>query len=118
MSTDLDPRHPIRVVAQRTGLSPATLRAWERRYQVVEPGRSAGGQRLYSDRDVERLRRLHQLTEAGRPISLVASLPDEALEELQAEDRGRWGPDCAGRQPGFRTDWFNPVQGAGSAVLS
>jgi DNA-binding transcriptional MerR regulator/methylmalonyl-CoA mutase cobalamin-binding subunit len=89
MFTDLDPRHPIRVVAQRTGLSPATLRAWERRYQVVEPGRSAGGQRLYSDRDVERLRRLHQLTEAGRPISLVASLPDEALEELQAEDRGR-----------------------------
>jgi len=89
MSTDLDPRHPIRVVAQRTGLSPATLRAWERRYQVVEPSRSAGGQRLYSDRDVERLRRLHQLTEAGRPISLVASLPDDALEELQAEDRSR-----------------------------
>ena len=52
------PRHPIRVVAQRTGLTPATLRAWERRYRVVEPSRSEGGQRLYSDADVERLVRI------------------------------------------------------------
>ncbi len=89
MSTTHEPRHPIRVVAQRTGLTPATLRAWERRYRVVDPGRSEGGQRLYSDRDVERLRRLHALTEAGRPISLIASLPDEELEQLHAEDRSR-----------------------------
>ncbi len=89
MSTTHEPRHPIRVVAQRTGLTPATLRAWERRYQVVDPARSEGGQRLYSDRDVERLRRLHALTEAGRPISLIASLPDEELEQLHAEDRSR-----------------------------
>jgi len=100
MSTDLDPRHPIRVVAQRTGLTPATLRAWERRYGVVAPGRSEGGQRLYSDRDVERLRRLHLLTEAGRPISLVASLPDEALEALQAEDRSRRYPPPEPAVPG------------------
>ena len=41
--------HPVRVVTQRTGLSPDLLRAWERRYRIVEPRRSAGGQRLYSD---------------------------------------------------------------------
>ncbi|MBR43506.1 MAG: hypothetical protein CME18_03760 [Gemmatimonadetes bacterium] len=40
------PRHPIRVVAQRTGLSTPVLRAWERRYGVVTPNRSNGGQRL------------------------------------------------------------------------
>lgn len=103
MSNNLEPRHPIRVVAQRTGLTPATLRAWERRYQVVDPGRSGGGQRLYSDRDVERLRRLHQLTEAGRPISLVASLPDEALERLHAEDRSRRYVPPASAPPGTAT---------------
>ena len=89
MASDSEPRHPIRVVSQRTGLTPAALRAWERRYRVVEPGRSEGGQRLYSDRDVERLRRLHTLTEAGRAISLVATLSDDELEALQAEDRSR-----------------------------
>jgi len=89
MPTNDEPRHPIRVVAQRTGLSPATLRAWERRYALVEPGRSDGGQRLYSDDDVERLRRLHALTEAGRPIGLVAGLSDAELSELEEEDRAR-----------------------------
>lgn len=82
-----EPRHPIRVVAQRTGLTPATLRAWERRYGVVEPDRSEGGQRLYSDRDVERLNRLRLLSEAGRPISLVAALGDAQAEALLLEDR-------------------------------
>lgn len=89
MSSSTEPRHPIRVVAQRTGLTPATLRAWERRYHVVEPGRSDGGQRLYSDRDVERLARLHALTEAGRAIGMVAELGDDELKALEAEDRAQ-----------------------------
>lgn len=82
-----EPRHPIRVVAQRTGLTPATLRAWERRYGVVEPNRSEGGQRLYSDRDVERLLRLRLLSEGGRPIGMVATLDDAAAQALLEEDR-------------------------------
>lgn len=81
------PRHPIRVVAQRTGLTPATIRAWERRYGAVSPGRSEGGQRLYSDDDVNRLSRLRELTEVGRPISMVAGLSDDAVGELLREDR-------------------------------
>lgn len=89
MPIDNEPRHPIRVVARRTGLTPATLRAWERRYGLVEPERSEGGQRLYSDRDVERLRRLHALTDAGRPIGLVAGLSDAELTALEEEDRER-----------------------------
>ena len=63
---DREPRHPIRVVARRTGLTPAVLRAWERRYKVVEPSRSEGGQRLYSDLDVRRLAVIAQALE-GRP---------------------------------------------------
>jgi DNA-binding transcriptional MerR regulator/methylmalonyl-CoA mutase cobalamin-binding subunit len=81
-----EPRHPIRVVARRTGLSLDVLRVWERRYGVVEPSRSEGGQRLYSDADIERLTLLHRATEAGRAIRRVAGLSSEELAELLQED--------------------------------
>lgn len=81
------PRHPIRVVAHRTGLTPATIRAWERRYQAVDPARSDGGQRLYSDADVEHLDTLRSLTELGRSISSVAPLSRADAAALLTEDR-------------------------------
>ena len=84
---DDTPRHPIRVIAQRTGLTAATIRAWERRYQAVQPTRSEGGQRLYSDQDLERLSVLRELTEGGRSISMVASLAQEDATALLLEDR-------------------------------
>ena len=79
------PRHPVRLVANLTGLSPHVLRAWERRYGVVAPHRSQGGQRLYSDHDVERLRRLRQLTGRGHSISRVAGLSLADLERLEEQ---------------------------------
>lgn len=82
----LRPRHPIQVAARRAGLNPALLRAWERRYQAVRPSRSETRQRLYSDQDVERLRRLRIVTDAGRRISEVAALGDEQLAVLLSED--------------------------------
>lgn len=88
MNTNLDveKRHPIQVVAKRTGLSADVLRVWEKRYQVVEPGRSSGGHRLYSDVDVERLSLLNRAISAGRRISRVAGLPIEDLKDLVRED--------------------------------
>lgn len=80
------PRHPIRVVARRTGLTPAALRAWEKRYAVVVPSRTEGGQRLYSDEDVERLALLHRAVEEGRSISQVAAMSTEELQDLVRED--------------------------------
>ncbi len=77
-----EPRHPIGVVAERTGLSPDVLRVWERRYRVVTPKRSPGGQRIYSDADIERLLLLHRATRGGHGISHVASLSGEVLKEL------------------------------------
>jgi MerR family transcriptional regulator, light-induced transcriptional regulator len=79
-------RHPIGVVAERTGLSPDLLRVWERRYRAVEPSRASDGQRLYSDTDVERLRLLRLATLAGRSISQVAQLPSTELVQLVRED--------------------------------
>jgi DNA-binding transcriptional MerR regulator/methylmalonyl-CoA mutase cobalamin-binding subunit len=79
-------RHPIQVVARRTGLTPDVLRAWEKRYSVVEPGRSEGGRRLYSDEDIERLRLLRRASRAGRRIGHVASLSIGELAALVRED--------------------------------
>lgn len=79
-------RHPIQVVVRRTGLTADVLRVWEKRYEVVEPGRSKGGHRLYSDDDVERLLLLNRVTSAGRRISRMARLETEELQQLADED--------------------------------
>ena len=79
------PQYPVRLVALRTGLTPHVLRAWERRYAVVAPARSTGGQRLYSELDVERLHRLRRLTERGHAIRRIAGLPLDALKRLEEE---------------------------------
>jgi hypothetical protein len=72
--------YPIGVVARLTGIHPETLRIWERRYGLVEPQRTEGGGRLYSDQDVRRLSLVKRLVDAGNPVRLVAPLSVEALE--------------------------------------
>ena len=92
------PGHPIAVVAERTGLSRDVLRVWERRYGAVDPTRSAGGQRRYSDEDVARFRLLAAATSHGRTIGLVARMTTPQLEELVAEDAAA-RPTTQGRAP-------------------
>ena len=75
-------KHPIKTVAWQTGLSPHVIRAWEKRYQTVQPTRSEGKQRLYSTADIERLTVLRQATEAGFSIGTIASLPTESVQAL------------------------------------
>jgi DNA-binding transcriptional MerR regulator/methylmalonyl-CoA mutase cobalamin-binding subunit len=75
-------RYPVRLVSLRTGLTPHVLRAWERRYRVVTPSRTDGGQRLYSEVDVERLTLLRRLTERGHGIGRLASLGLDELVKL------------------------------------
>ena len=72
----------MRLVSERTGLSADVLRAWERRHGVVAPERSPGGQRWYTEADVQRLRLLARAVEAGRSISTVATLSAEALVDV------------------------------------
>jgi DNA-binding transcriptional MerR regulator/methylmalonyl-CoA mutase cobalamin-binding subunit len=85
------PRHPISVVAERTGLTADLLRMWERRYGVVAPARDEGGRRLYSDADIERLRLLVQATGAGRSVGqLVALSPRELQELVRGDEAARW----------------------------
>ena len=83
------PGHPISVVAERTGLSRDVLRVWERRYTAVEPMRTPGGQRLYSNEDIDRFRLLAAATKHGRNISQVAGLATDALQRLVSEDEAQ-----------------------------
>jgi DNA-binding transcriptional MerR regulator/methylmalonyl-CoA mutase cobalamin-binding subunit len=85
-------RHPIEVVARRTGLSKDLLRAWERRHAAVDPARTDTGRRLYSDDDVERLRLLRQATAGGRNIGSIAGLPEGELSSLVREDLAAGNP--------------------------
>ena len=78
--------HPIRSVAYRTGLSPHVIRAWERRYSAIEPGRTDTNRRLYTDADIERLQLLRMATEGGRGIGHVAGLTTEELRLLVSRD--------------------------------
>lgn len=79
--------HPIGVAAERSGLTADVIRAWERRYGVVEPRRDAAGRRVYTSADIARLRLLSRATEGGRSIGQVADLDAARLEELVAQDQ-------------------------------
>jgi len=75
-------KHPIRVVAKKTGLSPHLIRIWERRYGAVTPDRSDTNRRLYSDADIEKLRLLHRATDSGESISQIAGLSTSELKKM------------------------------------
>jgi methanogenic corrinoid protein MtbC1 len=80
------PRHSIAVVSRRTGISQLVLRAWERRYRAVNPGRTPTGRRKYSDADLEKLALLANLTGAGHRIGDIASLSVSDLQQLVREN--------------------------------
>jgi DNA-binding transcriptional MerR regulator/methylmalonyl-CoA mutase cobalamin-binding subunit len=74
--------HPIRVAAQRTGLSSHLIRIWERRYGAVNPQRTDTNRRLFSDAEIRRLQLLRQATKAGESIGQIATLSDSELTSL------------------------------------
>lgn len=95
--TDGSAEYSIKAVAQATGLSVETLRAWERRYGIIEPKRGLSGHRIYTANDVSRLRRLRETTACGHPIGKIAHLTDEELADLLRDhdvDRTQRGATC------------------------
>lgn len=73
------------MAAQMAGLSPHTIRAWEKRYQALKPARSDNGRRLYTAEEVDRLVLLAQLTHLGSNISQIAGLSDEDLKSMYSK---------------------------------
>jgi MerR family transcriptional regulator/heat shock protein HspR len=71
----------ISVAAELAGVHPQTLRIYERK-GLVDPARTGGGSRRYSERDIERLRRIQDLTNAGLNLEGVRRVIElEALVE-------------------------------------
>jgi DNA-binding transcriptional MerR regulator len=63
-----------------TGIGVHTLRAWEKRYGVVNPERSTSGRRYYSEEDINKLKLIATLNKTGEQISQIAKLSFEELE--------------------------------------
>jgi MerR family transcriptional regulator, light-induced transcriptional regulator len=99
-------------LARRAGVSPETLRAWERRYGLLSPARSPGGYRLYSEEDERRLRVMRdhvdggvapaeaaRLTLAGAAPEPAPQAPPRPLDDAREALMGRvLGFDEAGAQ--------------------
>src|SRR3954471_24902424 len=69
-----------KAVAYETGVPADTFRAWERRYGMPRPQRTAGGHRLYSERDIAIIRWLRDRTDAGVNISYAVLLLTNTLD--------------------------------------
>ena len=83
------PRYMISIAAELVGMHPQTLRIYESK-GLVRPGRTPGGTRLYSERDLERLRLIQRLTtELGLNLAGVARVL--ALEDELTKLRMRLG---------------------------
>jgi MerR family transcriptional regulator/heat shock protein HspR len=102
--TDERPRYTISIAAELVGMHPQTLRIYESK-GLVRPGRTAGGTRLYSEQDLERLRVIQRLTtelglnlagvqrvlvledEMGKLRARVARLERQMREEVERVHR-------------------------------
>ena len=78
----------ISAVERDTGLSKDTLRVWERRYGFPRPLRDALGERLYSRADVDRLRLVRRLMDAGHRPGKIMGLSAEQLQTLAGQAAG------------------------------
>jgi methanogenic corrinoid protein MtbC1 len=95
-----DPKYTIKAVSTQTGIRPVTLRAWERRHEVLTPYRSDNRYRLYSERDIAVLRWIKNRVDAGVSISsAVSELRSITTQELWPEAI----PTAPTRQPGLHT---------------
>lgn len=86
------PKFTIKAVSSQTGIRPVTLRAWERRHEVLTPHRSDNKYRLYSERDVAILRWLKNRIDSGVSIS-------SAVAEMRGMLRNNIWPDAVPAAP-------------------
>jgi MerR family transcriptional regulator, light-induced transcriptional regulator len=78
-----DSRLRIGELSRRSGVSPDLLRAWERRYGLLRPSRSAGGLRLYSQDDLARVQAMQQQLAAGLAAAEAAAAATKQTNPAQ-----------------------------------
>lgn len=79
------PLYMISVAAELTGMHPQTLRVYEQK-GLVNPGRSRGNTRLYSQADIDRLNLISKLTDEGINLAGVVRILDMREQTLQLKD--------------------------------
>jgi MerR family transcriptional regulator, light-induced transcriptional regulator len=84
---DTDELYPIRVVCSLTGVNPVTLRAWERRYGLIEPVRTASGHRMYTQEHIDRVRQVLSLLDKGISIGHASRRLARAPSSKSANDQ-------------------------------
>ncbi|QTL48744.1 MULTISPECIES: MerR family transcriptional regulator [Priestia] len=67
-------KYNIKAISNMVGIQPGTLRAWERRYQILNPVRNESGHRLYTEEDLRKLKWLMEKVSGGFTISQAVSL--------------------------------------------
>ena len=77
----MDKGYKIGAVAKLTGISTDSIRAWERRYGVVEPNRGENNNRYYTEEHIGRLISVKRLVDAGQAIGTVCRLSDQELQD-------------------------------------
>ena len=76
---DSEGRFKMSTVCEQTGFNQSLLRAWERRYGLLEPDRTTGGHRLYTGNDLRVLDRIKTLLDEGRSIGEIACIGRDGL---------------------------------------
>ena len=98
--------YTISEAAERAGVSVDVMRAWERRYGVVTPERTAAGYRLYDVATINRIRAMRQLVEEGwAPSAAAARVRDTPVEDV-AEEASRQLPSTTAVDPDPLVDRF------------
>ncbi|MBM7341602.1 MerR family transcriptional regulator [Pantoea coffeiphila] len=70
-------------VAERCGINPVTLRAWQRRYELLKPKRTEGGHRQFDEEDIQRIEEIKRWIESGVSVGKVKALLEQSEVNLQ-----------------------------------
>ncbi|WP_192484996.1 MULTISPECIES: MerR family transcriptional regulator [Cysteiniphilum] len=79
--------YPIRYISEKTGVKPITLRAWEKRYNLITPQRTEKGHRLYSDDDIKTIQKTITLLNYGYAIREVPAILNEHDGHIVVRDK-------------------------------
>jgi DNA-binding transcriptional MerR regulator/methylmalonyl-CoA mutase cobalamin-binding subunit len=84
--------YPIRAISELTGVPTTTLRAWERRYGLLKPSRTAKGHRLYSGEDIDLVKEIVKLLKSNHTISeAIRIIKNPELNAIaSSEVEGHW----------------------------
>lgn len=94
--------YTIGTVSKLTGVGAITLRAWERRYGLIQPVRKESGHRLYTRKHIDQINRITALTQQGMRISQISAEMLESDPQTEAE----------GAEADAWKDWLNSMVAA------